>query len=104
MSGKENRFYRMSVAAALNPILRGWMNYFGGFNKSAMKKGLDCVQRRLVRWAMCKYATDKSPESKARKEEDDTAISPGTEYCRCSMFPPTENSRKPLRSNVFGKS
>lgn len=43
------------IAEMLNPILRGWMNYFGKFNRSAMKRALDCVQRRLIRWAMCKY-------------------------------------------------
>lgn len=43
------------IAEMLNPILRGWMNYFGKFNRSAMKRALDCVQRRLTKWAMCKY-------------------------------------------------
>lgn len=43
------------IAEVLNPILRGWMNYFGRFNRSAMKRALDCVQRRLIKWAMCKY-------------------------------------------------
>lgn len=43
------------IAEIINPIVRGWMNYFGRFNRSAMKKGLDSVQRRLIRWAMCKF-------------------------------------------------
>jgi group II intron reverse transcriptase/maturase len=43
------------IAEKLNPILRGWMNYFGKFNRSAMKRTLDCVQRRLIKWAMCKF-------------------------------------------------
>ena len=43
------------IAEKINPIVRGWMNYFGKCNRSAMKKGLDCVQRRLIRWAMCKF-------------------------------------------------
>ncbi|MGI6711519.1 MAG: group II intron maturase-specific domain-containing protein [Bacillota bacterium] len=43
------------IAEVLNPILRGWMNYFGKFNRSAMKRAIDCVQRRLIKWAMCKY-------------------------------------------------
>jgi RNA-directed DNA polymerase len=43
------------IAEILNPILRGWMNYFGKFNRSAMKRALDCIQRRLIKWAMCKY-------------------------------------------------
>lgn len=43
------------IAELINPILRGWINYFGVYNKSAMKSTLDCAQRRLIRWAMCKY-------------------------------------------------
>ncbi len=43
------------IAEILNPILRGWMNYFGKFNRSAMKRAIDCVQMRVIRWAMCKY-------------------------------------------------
>ena len=43
------------VAEAINPIVRGWMNYFGAYNRSAMKGTLDVIQRRLIKWAMCKY-------------------------------------------------
>ncbi len=43
------------IAEELNPTIRGWINYFGKFNASAMKYSLDCVDRRLIKWAMCKY-------------------------------------------------
>lgn len=43
------------IAEELNPTIRGWINYFGKFNASAMKFSLDCVDRRLIKWAMCKY-------------------------------------------------
>ena len=43
------------IAETINPIVRGWMNYFGAFNRSAMKRTLDVIQRRLIKWAMCKY-------------------------------------------------
>jgi RNA-directed DNA polymerase len=55
------------IAELVNPIVRGWMNYFGAYNKSAMKSTLDCVQRRLIRWAMCKY---KRFRGKRRLAED----------------------------------
>ena len=48
-------------------IVRGWMNYFGRYNRSAMKKGLDCVQRRLIRWAMCKYKHFRRHRQRAEK-------------------------------------
>ena len=43
------------IAELINPIVRGWMNYFGKYNKSAMKGTLDVIQMRLVKWAMRKY-------------------------------------------------
>ena len=43
------------IAEELNPTIRGWINYFGKFNASAIKYSLDCVDRRLIKWAMCKY-------------------------------------------------
>lgn len=32
------------IAEILNPMLRGWINYFGRFNPSAMKYTLQCVE------------------------------------------------------------
>lgn len=43
------------IAEVINPTVRGWINYFSKFNASAMKLSLECVDRRLVKWAMCKY-------------------------------------------------
>lgn len=43
------------IAEIINPTVRGWMNYFGRYNKSAMKSTLDVIQRRLIKWAMRKY-------------------------------------------------
>lgn len=34
------------IAEELNPTIRGWINYFGKFNASAIKYSLDCVDRR----------------------------------------------------------
>jgi len=38
-----------------NPILRGWVNYYGNFCKSSMYPTLEHINQRLVRWAMRKY-------------------------------------------------
>ena len=55
------------IAEMINPIVRGWMNYFGRYNRSAMKKGLDCVQRRLIRWAMCKFKKFRGHRQRAER-------------------------------------
>lgn len=55
------------IAEILNPMLRGWMNYFGKFNPSAMKYTLQCIERRLVKWAMCKYKKFRGHRRRAEK-------------------------------------
>lgn len=55
------------IAEMLNPMIRGWMNYFGKFNPSAMKDTLQCIERRLVKWAMCKYKHFRGRRRRAEK-------------------------------------
>lgn len=43
------------IAEKLNSVVRGWLNYFTRFNMSAVKYTMDCLNRRLVKWAVCKY-------------------------------------------------
>lgn len=43
------------IASWLNPIVQGWMNYYGAFYKSAMYGLIRHVNKSLVRWAICKY-------------------------------------------------
>ncbi|WP_424353327.1 group II intron maturase-specific domain-containing protein [Methanosarcina mazei] len=38
-----------------NPILRGWVNYYGLFYKSEMYSVLKHVNRSLARWVQRKY-------------------------------------------------
>lgn len=55
------------IAELLNPMIRGWMNYFGKFNPSAMKNTLQCIERRLIKWAMCKYKSFRGCRRRAEK-------------------------------------
>ena len=43
------------IAKWLNPIIEGWLNYYGAFYKSAMYGLIRHVNKSLVRWAICKY-------------------------------------------------
>ena len=38
-----------------NPVLRGWINYYGRFYKSMLFLVLRRLNDRLARWAMRKY-------------------------------------------------
>ena len=43
------------LAARYNPILRGWANYYGHFNKSALYRVFLSFEATLARWARRKY-------------------------------------------------
>jgi RNA-directed DNA polymerase len=44
-----------AIAALSNPVLRGWMQYYGRFCRSALMPVLRHFDRMLVAWAMRKY-------------------------------------------------
>ena len=45
----------VDVARDINPIVRGWMNYYGAFNRSAMYPLLQRINAYLIRWIRNKY-------------------------------------------------
>lgn len=52
----------------LNPIIRGWMNYFMRFNKSeAIRKGINYVNLSLIRWLRRTHKSVKNGLNKAQR-------------------------------------
>lgn len=52
------RCFSLSVeelARAINPMLQGWVNYYGSFRKSEMSAIYDYINEKLMKWAMRKY-------------------------------------------------
>jgi RNA-directed DNA polymerase len=43
------------LARKINPIVRGWINYYGRFYRSWLFRSLDRINWYLMRWAMRKY-------------------------------------------------
>jgi RNA-directed DNA polymerase len=43
------------IARRINPVVRGWLNYYGKYYRSAMRPILRQLQYALVRWAMRKH-------------------------------------------------
>jgi len=43
------------LSRMFGPVIRGWINYYGSFYKSALYKTLRHLNRTLVRWAIRKY-------------------------------------------------
>ena len=43
------------IAKQTNPVVRGWLNYYGKYRRSVLYPILRQLQNALVRWAMRKY-------------------------------------------------
>ena len=43
------------LARMINPVVRGWMNYYGAFYPSALSTLLARINTYLVRWVRKKY-------------------------------------------------
>lgn len=53
------------ISRMINPMLRGWINYYGKFYKSELYCVLQHLNRTLARWAMRKYKRLKGHTRKA---------------------------------------
>ncbi|CAG7631235.1 hypothetical protein E143388_07276 [Rhodococcus opacus] len=56
----------MDLARKINPIVRGWINYYGAFYRSALYPLLARINAYLVRWIRQKY---KRLRSRKRAQE-----------------------------------
>lgn len=53
------------IARAYNPVLRGWLNYYGKYNRSTMYSVLQHFNRTLVAWAVNKYKSFRKSKVRA---------------------------------------
>ena len=51
------------LSNALKPRIRGWINYFGKFNRTSMRMAFLHINRRLAKWAFNKYKRFKRRKS-----------------------------------------
>jgi len=57
----------VDILLRINPVLRGWINYYGKFYKSKLVEALRPMERRLVKWVSRKYKTFKRQPKQAQK-------------------------------------
>jgi RNA-directed DNA polymerase len=60
-----SRFSIVTLSKALNPQIRGWLNYYGAFYKSALSDIRKAIQHRLYRWVKCKYPEKRTSRTRA---------------------------------------
>ena len=53
------------IAREFNPVLRGWLNYYGRFNRSALYPFLRYFNHALRAWVMCKYKRFRGKKTRA---------------------------------------
>jgi RNA-directed DNA polymerase len=61
------------LARAINPIVRGWMQYYGAFYRSALHPLLSRINAYLVRWIRKKYKQLR-PKKKAMKRWQEITV------------------------------
>ncbi|MFV0272115.1 MAG: group II intron maturase-specific domain-containing protein, partial [Macellibacteroides fermentans] len=44
-----------TLAKSINPMLRGWITYYGQFYPTRLKRLFDEVHRQLARWVTAKF-------------------------------------------------
>ena len=69
-SWKIHRWTQLSIediAASFNPVLRGWINYYGSYYLSMLAPILGQLDYALARWARRKYKRLKGSPTKARE-------------------------------------
>jgi RNA-directed DNA polymerase len=47
------------LAEIINPVVKGWINYYGKYRKSEMCKILDHINMKIVKWSIKKYRINK---------------------------------------------
>jgi RNA-directed DNA polymerase len=57
-----------SLAEIMNPVIRGWANYFSQYNASGARKALDFVNLTLVRWIKRRNKSAKGSYAKAFRQ------------------------------------
>ena len=55
----------VGIAKILNPMIRGWVNYYGKFRKSMLYSVFKLLNNRLVRWARKRYKRYKTSIKRA---------------------------------------
>jgi len=53
------------IAQKLNPILRGWIEYYGRYARSALSRLMEYVNQTLVAWMMRKFKRYKGRKIRA---------------------------------------
>jgi len=64
------------LAQMINPVVRGWMAYYGAFNRSALYPVLHRINTYMLRWIMNKYKKLRTWKKAIQSMRDAVATQP----------------------------
>lgn len=62
---KKSQITIQSIAAILNPKIRGWINYYGKVSRKSLNPVLHHLHHRMIKWVLNKYKGFKGSKFKA---------------------------------------
>jgi RNA-directed DNA polymerase len=74
------------LARMFNPIVRGWINYYGHYYKSALYPTLRHIDAKLAQWAYWKYKTLRGHRRRARQWLDRVARRQSSLFAHWSLL------------------
>lgn len=57
-----------SIAKEVNPVVRGWINYYGKYNRSELRSSLQQIDNYLIRWSKTKFKHLRGRQVRAAKK------------------------------------
>ena len=72
-----------------NPIIRGWMVYFGEYRPSELRELMQRLNQRLRKWAMRKYKKLRRRKKKAKRWLRRVALKQPSIFCHWIRWMPS---------------
>lgn len=73
------------IARLINPKLRGWINYYGKFYKTELRKTINLVEQAIERWVTRKYKKLKRRKGRVKRWLAEIAKRDPQLFCHWSM-------------------
>jgi hypothetical protein len=83
------------LARMFNPVLRGWLNYYGSYHRSALSPTFQHLNAHLTRWATRKYKRLRGHHRRARHWLRRIAIAQPELFAHWQFFQATAGQYEP---------
>ena len=103
---KWNRHYWVQlkleeIAKQINPVIQGWINYYGKHHSEVLKKALVPVNMRLARWVRDKYKGFRKHKTRAIYRLGDIALANPDLFAHWKWGVKPTASHRNRKSRVF---